>query len=117
MLEDLLFNPFMFGVVYPLLGLGIVTSVLILTSPTKPVQNTTHVIYPSHIYVSSTWAPKKIDPYKRTVREEPAEAHPIFDEMEAYFQASEAKLKAALDAHKILFDLGQDARNKLALCS
>lgn len=117
MLEDLLFNPFMFAVVYPLLVLGIVTSVLVLTSPTKPVQNTTHIVYPSHIYVSKTWGAKKVEPYQRTVREEPADAHPIFDEMEAFFRASEAKMKAAVDAHKILFDLGQDARNKLVLCS
>ena len=69
--------------------------------------------FQSHIYVSSTWGEKKIEPYKVTVREEPTEAHPIFDEMEEFIRASEARLEASLKANKILFELGQQAQRQL----
>lgn len=117
MLEDLLFNPFMFAVVYPLLILGVISSVFVLTTPSKPAP-VPNVKFQSHVYVSSSWSPKKkVEPYKRAVREEPAEAHPIFDELEKFMRDSEARLEAASKAHKILFELGQNARTDLALCA
>lgn len=72
--------------------------------------------FQSHIYVSSTWAPaKKIEPYKRAVREDPVKTHPIFDEMESFIRASEARLEAACKASKILFELGQKAKVRYQL--
>lgn len=69
--------------------------------------------FQAHIYVSSSWGQEKIEPYKRTVREDPADPNPIYDGLELLMRESEARLEASLKANKILFELGQRAQLQL----
>lgn len=71
-----------------------------------------------HIYFSSTWNAKP-ERFKYQTQEDPADLHPIFDEIETFISASEARMVAEIDAaykaRKILFELGQERRKQLQL--
>lgn len=72
------------------------------------------------IYVSSTWGvTPEPERFKYQTQEDPADPNPIYDELEGFIRESEARMQAeinaAVKAHKILFELGEERRKQLQL--
>lgn len=69
-----------------------------------------------HIYFSSTWGAKP-EPFKYQTQEDPAELNPIFDGLSILMNASEARMKADIDAiimaNKFLAEIAEESRQQL----
>lgn len=106
--------PILMATVFPaLIMIGIA---YVLRPKADAAWKTNHnVTYRPAIYVSKTWSPKKIEPYRVTPREDPADPTPIYDELEILMRESEARLNASIRACEILQELKIEAKDRLQL--
>lgn len=104
--------PILMGTAVPFV---IIVAIVFVLRPKGEAPKVPNQRFQSHVYVSTTWAPpRKIEPYKYQMREDPAEANPIFDELEVLMRESEARMNAAIAAAAILGQLGAKAKKELS---
>lgn len=112
--------PILAGIVFPML---IISAIVFALRPkgevaVEPWKKNYNVAYRPSTYVSTTWNTKP-ERFKYQTQEDPADLHPIFDEVDTLVKASEERMRAEIDAavkaRKILFEIGQERKRQLQL--
>lgn len=112
--------PILAGTAFPMLIIAAIVFVLRpkgeATVAVEPWKKNYNVTYRPTTYVASTWNTKR---FNYQTQDDPADPHPIFDEVDILVKASEERMRAEIDAmvkaRKILFEIGQEQKKQLQL--